>query len=181
MRAPQPSSASFSPEQAQPLGLLAHGGSVRQLDATRWEVNNGSDRGVETSETIRFPDVIVEPSGADDESLATSEPAIVVEVLSPTSGERDTEIKPAEYMGLPSLLAYIVASQGEPACLVWLRAPDGSFYGALIDGRPGTNRVQRAHDRWHVDFRRPAEAHPSCTLARDWSAIQARLGSSFDT
>lgn len=110
---------------------------VRQLDATRWEVNNGSDRGVETSETIRFPDVIVEPSGADDESLATSEPAIVVEVLSPTSGERDTEIKPAEYMGLPSLLAYIVASQGEPACLVWLRAPDGSFPASptIIEGR----------------------------------------------
>ena len=90
----------------------------RQLDPDTWCINSGSDRGVETSETIRLPDVVVERVGADENSLATTEPVVIVEVLSETSGERDLEIKPAEYTGLPSLLAYIVASQDEPVCQV---------------------------------------------------------------
>ena len=109
----------------------------RQLDASQWEVSNGSDRGVETAVTIRLPDAVVERTGAPDDSLATTEPVIIVEVLSETSGERDLEAKPVEYTSLPSLQAYIVASQDEPVCQVWLRGTDGSFPGqpATIEGR----------------------------------------------
>lgn len=109
----------------------------RQLDQEDWFVSNGSDRGVETAETIRYPDVIVEPAGAPLKSLATLEPAIVVEVLSPSSGERDLEAKPAEYLSLSTLTAYIVASQDEPVCQVWVRDGDGSFPAVplTIDGR----------------------------------------------
>ena len=109
----------------------------RQLDEAKWEVNNGSDRGVETSQTVRLPDVVVEPAGASETSLATTEPVIIVEVLSESSGERDLEAKPAEYTSLPSLIAYIVASQNDPACQVWLRGADGAFpkQPATIEGR----------------------------------------------
>ena len=109
----------------------------RQLDEAKWEINNGSDRGVETSQTVRLPDVVVEPAGASDTSLATIEPVIIVEVLSVSSGERDLEAKPAEYTSLASLVAYIVASQDEPACQVWLRGLDGTVpeQPSTVEGR----------------------------------------------
>jgi Uma2 family endonuclease len=97
------------------------------VDSRQWDVN-GPDRGIETPETVRYPDVSIEPVGADPNSLATATPALIVEVMSPTSGDRDLDVKPAEYLSLPSLRAYIVASQDEPACLVWVRdAVTGKF------------------------------------------------------
>lgn len=107
-----------------------------KLDPACWTVTV-SDRGVETSETIRCPDVVVEAAGAAETSLATSEPVLIVEVLSQTSGEQDLEIKPAEYLALPSLQAYIVASQSEPVCQMWLRGTDATFPAlpATFEGR----------------------------------------------
>jgi Uma2 family endonuclease len=109
----------------------------RQLDQERWLVSNGSDRGVETSMTVRYPDVIVEPSPPPKKSLSTRQAVVVVEVLSESSGERDLEIKPSEYLELTSLQAYIVASQDEPVCQMWLRGADGRFPAQpeTIDGR----------------------------------------------
>lgn len=96
----------------------------RQIGMSTWRVIEG--RGVETAETIRFGDVVVEPVAGDPASIATSEPALVVEILSPSSGDRDLNEKPEEYLSLPSLQVYIVAAQTEVACLVWLRAADGT-------------------------------------------------------
>ncbi len=64
----------------------------RQLNPDQWLVSSGSDRGVETSVTIRYPDVVLEPSPPPKKSLATLQPVMVVEVLSESSGERDLEI-----------------------------------------------------------------------------------------
>jgi Uma2 family endonuclease len=97
----------------------------RQLDRMRWIVIEG--RGVDTPETVRFGDVVVEPVDEPDDSLATKRPALVVEVLSPSSSDRDLDVKPAEYLSLDSLEAYIVASQEEPACYLWVRGPDRHF------------------------------------------------------
>lgn len=114
----------------------------QQLDATRW-IASGSDRGVETEETVRYPDVTVEIAGADPHSLFTQKPVIAVEVLSPSSEERDLDVKPLEYLCIPTLQAYIVASQDEPACLVWLRGADGTFPAEPVEikGQPGVIRV----------------------------------------
>jgi Uma2 family endonuclease len=108
---------------------------ARQLDGDAWFAL--SDRGVESSETIRYPDVVVEPFGAEGKSLATCTPVIIVEVLSKTSEKRDLSAKPAEYTSLASLHAYVVASQDAPECWVWLRGPDGSIAveAAHIAGR----------------------------------------------
>ncbi len=92
------------------------------IDSERWIVS-GPDRAIDTPETVRYADVTIEAIGADPTSLATTAPALIVEVLSPTSADRDLDVKPAEYLSLRSLQAYIVASQDEPACLVWLRDP----------------------------------------------------------
>jgi Uma2 family endonuclease len=121
--------------QQQPGGTLMHATVAKrfarliedQLEGDNWVVLNGSDRGVETAETIRYPDVVVEPVGARTDSLSTDRPVLIFEVLSPSSSDRDLTTKPAEYTRLSTLHAYIVASQTAPECLIWLRRPDGTF------------------------------------------------------
>ena len=98
----------------------------RQLDADMW-IAMIVDRGVDMPETIRYPDVVVEPTGADGKSLATTVPALVVEVLSKSSKQRYLSAKPVEYTSLDSLHAYIVASQDGPECWVWVRGADRRF------------------------------------------------------
>jgi len=104
----------------------------RVLDRSAW-VATVADRGVETADTIRFPDVVVERVGGDIKGQSTSTPSVIVEVLSPTSEDRDLFVKPTEYLALPSLAAYIVASQDEPACVVWVRDQNGQFPRDGID------------------------------------------------
>jgi Uma2 family endonuclease len=96
-----------------------------QIDAARWLAFQ--DRGIDVGTSIRYPDVVVEPVGAPRKSLSTLVPALVFEVLSPSTTSIDLDVKPAEYLALASLQAYVVASQDEAACLVWLRAADGRF------------------------------------------------------
>lgn len=107
-----------------------------QLDLARWAISD-FERGVDTPETVRYPDVVVEPVGAAGSSLATTTPVLVVEVLSPSSEERDLSAKPLEYLNIATLQAYIVASQDQPKCYVWQRRPDGAFDAAprVIEGR----------------------------------------------
>lgn len=96
-----------------------------QINPDRWVVLN--ERGVETAETIRYPDIVIEPSDEPGESLATRRPLLIVEVLSKSTAASDLDEKPAEYLGLPSLDVYVIASQDEPAMLVYERRPDGTF------------------------------------------------------
>ena len=96
-----------------------------QIDATRWWVLN--DRGVETPETIRYPDIVVEPADEPGGSLCTGRPGLIVEVLSPTIAATDLDVKPAEYLGLASVDVYLIASQSEAAMLVYERGGDGQF------------------------------------------------------
>lgn len=98
---------------------------MEQLSDDTWSII--VDRGVDTPETIRYPVVVVEPADEPDDSLATSKPVVVVEVLSPSTTDEDLDVKPDEYLQLASLDAYIVASQDEPACMVWVRGADGVF------------------------------------------------------
>jgi Uma2 family endonuclease len=97
----------------------------RQIDVLTWVVLKG--RGVETEQSIRYGDVVVEPIAGSDDSLSTKDPVFIVEVLSPTSGDRDLIEKPEEYLSLPSLQAYVIASQSERACLQWTRGSDGHW------------------------------------------------------
>ena len=114
-------------------GTFAHGRIARrmsmliesQLDLGRWVVL--TDRGVETAQTIRNGDVVVEPLPVAPGSLSALQAAIIVEVLSPSSIGRDLDAKPEEYLPQPTLEAYIVASQTEAACLAWVRGQDGTF------------------------------------------------------
>jgi Uma2 family endonuclease len=91
-----------------------------RLEQQIWGIAGG-DFAVEIGEDIRYPDVLVERRGGDGQAYTTLEPVLLVEVLSPTSVGRDLRTKVEEYLGLPSLEAYIVASQDEPIVWIWQR------------------------------------------------------------
>jgi Uma2 family endonuclease len=101
------------------------------LDRKQWAVI--SEFGLDTGpETLRYPDLVVYPAGSPGKSYTTSRPVLLVEVLSPSpphyrppqageGSEGGLGDKAAEYLELPSLLAYIVLSQDEPKAWMWSR------------------------------------------------------------
>ena len=116
---------------------------LRGLLSRRDWVVTGQNRGVDTGETVRYPDVLVEPVGGAGKEQWTTTPTLIVEVLSPSTAEFDLAVKPAAYMGLATLEAYIVASQDRAECQVWQRPADGRFPEApeMISGRDSVIRI----------------------------------------
>jgi len=112
-----------------PRPSLAHGMIIMnlafllrtRLDPKQWVVvaEFGLDAG---PDTLRYPDVVVDRAGGPGKSYTASAPVLLAEVLSPSSVEIDLGDKAAEYLRLPSLLAYIVLSQDEPKAWVYARA-----------------------------------------------------------
>jgi Uma2 family endonuclease len=98
---------------------------VPQIDQSCWTLL--LERGVKIGTSARYPDIVIEPHDEPDDSLVTTRPVFIVEVLAPTTTTTDLHTKPAEYMAIPTLDAYVVASQLEPAMLVWSRGRDGKF------------------------------------------------------
>lgn len=107
----------------------------QQIDRLLWTVVH--ERGVKVDESGRYPDVVVEPADEPGDSLRTERPVLIFEVLSPSTAATDRLAKVLEYVSIPSLEAYVIASQTEPAMLVWQRRPDGCFPSepSLIEGR----------------------------------------------
>lgn len=91
---------------------------------------------VHVGDSIRFPDVLVEPTQPDGKSLRAESPILIAEVLSPGSVHLDFGDKLREYLTLPTLDTYLVLSADEPRVWVWQRA-DGAFppEPAIIEGK----------------------------------------------
>jgi len=89
-----------------------------QLDPQHWTViaDFGLDAG---PETLRYPDIVIDRAGGSGGDLTASAPALVIEVLSPSSLRLDLGDKSAEYLRLPSLRAYLVFAQDEPKAWAW--------------------------------------------------------------
>lgn len=111
-----------------PHPSLAHGMIVAnlmvllraRLDPKDWVVI--AEFGVDTGpETLRYPDIVVDHAGRPGKSYTASAPVLLTEVLSSSSTEIDLGDKPAEYLEVPSLFAYIVLSQVEPKAWLWAR------------------------------------------------------------
>jgi Uma2 family endonuclease len=99
---------------------------LRRLEASRWHVAFEAFS-VEIGEIIRFPDVVVEPAGADPKGHGAIDPVLIIEILSPTTTATDMIEKPVEYGALPSVGVYLVLAQDAPVAHVWRRAEDGSW------------------------------------------------------
>jgi Uma2 family endonuclease len=105
-------------------GWLTH--LTARLDPARWSVSS-AELAVRIGDSVRYPDVLVEPAGGDGAALYTDQPALIVEVLSPASLALDFTTKAREYTQLPSLRLYVVASADEPRLWLWRRGADGAF------------------------------------------------------
>lgn len=115
-----------------------------QLNPDDWLVF-GTDFAVDLGEQVRYPDVMVLRLTDDGNPMATDAPVALVEVLSPSSVTTDMNIKPPRYMALPTLEAYIVASQDEPRCWVWQRdatKPDRQFPAEPTDVAGADARIE---------------------------------------
>jgi Uma2 family endonuclease len=96
-----------------------------RLDAERYDVAAESFA-VEVGDSVRFPDVLVEPAQADGHALEAKAPILIAEVLSPGSLHLDFGAKQREYLSLPTLEIYLVAAADEPRLWVWRRT-EGVF------------------------------------------------------
>src|SRR5947209_14050903 len=92
----------------------------RQLDPQLWSVvaEFGVDAG---PKTLRYPDVMVEPVGQGLLEYETNEPVLLIEVLSPSTKNIDLRDKPAEYLRLPRLEAYLIFAQTGHKAYAWIR------------------------------------------------------------
>jgi Uma2 family endonuclease len=107
-----------------------------QLDPRTVIADFGLDAG---PRTLRYPDVMVDRAGGD---YTTSDPLLLIEVLSPSSEALDLGDKAAEYLRLPNLAAYIVFAQREAKAWVWLRTNAGFSSGPdVIAGREEIVRI----------------------------------------
>jgi Uma2 family endonuclease len=73
-----------------------------------------------------YPDVVVicgEPKFADDQRDTLLNPALIVEVLSPSTEAYDRGFKSAQYRTVESLEEYALVSQAEPRVEVFRRQP----------------------------------------------------------
>lgn len=97
----------------------------KRLDSNRWTVLT-SDFGVDLGpSTVRYPDVVVDVASGRFKDLTATAPAVIAEVISPSSAKDDLGVKADEYVRLPSLSAYLVLAQDEPKARVWVRGAGG--------------------------------------------------------
>ena len=98
----------------------------KRLDNSRWAVLT-SDFGVDVGpSTVRYPDVVVDVADGPFKDLTATAPALIAEVISPSSAKDDLGAKADEYVRLPSLLAYLALAQNEPTARAWVRGVEGS-------------------------------------------------------
>jgi Uma2 family endonuclease len=93
--------------------------------------------------TLRYPDVVVDQrAGSNAKDYTATAPVLIAEVLSPTTAEIDLGDKAAEYLRLPSLLAYLILSQDEYKAYVWIREA-GAFAASptFVAGLDETIRI----------------------------------------
>ena len=80
---------------------------------------------IKMDQSVRYPDVLVERAGGDGKALATTEPLIVVEVLSPSTRKTDLGAKRIQYQSIPSMLHYLAVEQDQQKITLWSRQSDG--------------------------------------------------------
>jgi Uma2 family endonuclease len=76
---------------------------------------------VHTRDSVRFPDILVEPIQTDGKSLEAKAPVLIAEVLSPGTLHIDFADKRSEYLSLPTLDTYMILSPDEPQIWLWQR------------------------------------------------------------
>jgi Uma2 family endonuclease len=87
-----------------------------------------SDQSVLTFRGTRRPDVSVECGRPDDTSMATIEPRVVIEILSPSTTRYDRFHKLEEYKLVPAIKVILLVDTEAPQVTVWRRTQEGWGY-----------------------------------------------------
>lgn len=112
-----------------------------RLNAERWTVLTSDFAAKVGSDTVRYPDVVVDIADASPNDLAAQAPTLIAEVLSPSSVTNDLGDKAAEYVRLVTVSAYVVLSQDEPKAWLWVRGELGFPAGAEVVLSDGAIRI----------------------------------------
>jgi len=94
--------------------------------------------------TYRYPDVTVfcgDAGYVEGRTDTLTNPALLVEVVSPSSVALDHRVKLEEYTKLPSLQAYILVAQDEVKVERYLRQPSGEWLYQIETALEGTITV----------------------------------------
>lgn len=86
-----------------------------------------SDTAVATEEgTLRYPDIVVDCGPRNDASMRATTPAVVVEILSPSTRGFDSHRKVAEYKALRDIVHILLIDTEKTSCL--LHSRDGAAW-----------------------------------------------------
>lgn len=82
---------------------------------------------IEIADHVFYPDVMVGcgPSSDPQHDYLLTDARLIVEVLSPSTSERDREYKRVLYQRLPGLREYLLVAQDRPAVSCYRRLSDG--------------------------------------------------------
>jgi Uma2 family endonuclease len=109
---------------AQPMSGPAAGQCEPLPSDNKVRVRDPADK------SYRYPDLSVfcgDPELHEGTETLLTNPTLLFEVTSPTSGERDTVVKLGEYTAIPSLRAYVVIEQTRREVTVHERTGDGGW------------------------------------------------------
>lgn len=94
-----------------------------------------SDTYIVTSPTTRrMADLGVDCGKPADDAMAADKPALLIEVLSPTTGGFDITVKLAEYQSLPSLEYILFVDTEMPSVHLYFRGDDGRWEDQVVKG-----------------------------------------------
>ncbi|CCD88270.1 conserved protein of unknown function [Bradyrhizobium sp. ORS 285] len=98
---------------------------------------------VTSPSTRRIPDLGVDCGKPDEDSLVADRPALLVEVLSPTTGGFDVTVKLAEYQALPSLDYILFVDTDSPNLHLYSRDPNGAWTDVVLKGVDATIQLEK--------------------------------------
>lgn len=79
-----------------------------------------NDMKVVAGKRVRYPDLLV-VCGPVSSAADRVQPALVIEVLSPSTALTDRRVKPLDYAAVPSIQVYVLLDQSEPRATILRR------------------------------------------------------------
>jgi Uma2 family endonuclease len=91
----------------------------------------GSDLKIEVAGKIRYPDGFIVCSPLANTETVVRDPAVIFEVLSPSTSGKDRIVKNREYQATPSVQRYVILEQDRIAATVFTRV-EGDWIGHVL-------------------------------------------------
>lgn len=111
---------------------------VVQLADRNCTVNSSDTRvAIASTKSYRYPDVTIfcgDPAFWSGRTDTITNPAVLIEVLSPTTAVQDYNEKLEEYTQIASLQAYVIISQDKPKVEVFRRDESGNWLFTFVTG-----------------------------------------------